>query len=240
MLLLTGIFDGCDLSFDAAVAETAGNEDAVLHRPRCSSTFSSVTSSESTHLMLTVARLATPPCCKCLYNADVSVMQLDIFSDQGNVSLLQVGCCAGDLPSASSRSDPAPDRAGSGTHRQPRARCSFSMARGASYKIFHIQVLKNMAAGNVAEQRDLVAGCRAPGDSSERHTRISGWIPDTLQLFDACLGRLGLHLAGSLQVGNQGDVDEDGILVADSRAGTGGWPPETAGFRCLRRYRLPQ
>ena len=44
---------------------------------------------------------------------------------------------------------------------------------------------------------------------------MSGWMPISRSLATRLLGRLGLELAGGLDVGEQGDVDEADVVLAD-------------------------
>ena len=80
-------------------------------------------------------------------------------------------------------------------------------------KIFHIQVLKYVRAGYITEQRDLVLQMiiQRMLTSADQDIR-----PDThtLQILHRSLSRLGLQLAGSFDIGNQGYMDENGIFMS--------------------------
>ena len=93
--------------------------------------------------------------------------------------------------------NPVPDRPDARHSQATLARCSFSIASGASYEIFHVKILKYMAVRHVTEQGDLVFETLIE--------RMLGTADDdirldthSLQLFDAGLGRLCLQFAGCL------------------------------------------
>ena len=67
---------------------------------------------------------------------------------------------------------------------------------------------------DVAEQRDLLAvfASQRPLGSHDQNVGLNTDLP---QLADAVLRRLGLGLAGRLQVRHQRQVDEQAILLAD-------------------------
>ena len=80
-------------------------------------------------------------------------------------------------------------------------------------EIFHIQILEHMAGRYIAEEGNLVLDALIQGifRTADDNVRLD---THTLQVFDAGLGRLGLHLLGGLQIGDQGHVDQDHIFPA--------------------------
>ena len=84
--MLTGIFDGLDLALNTARTKAARYQDTA-DITGSSPTFSTVTVSESIHLMLTLARFATPPCLRILLRRCIGIVQLDILADQSHGDL---------------------------------------------------------------------------------------------------------------------------------------------------------
>ena len=81
-------------------------------------------------------------------------------------------------------------------------------------EIFDVQVLQNMAAGNITEQSDFVFDLFVQRQLGAADNDV-GADSHSLQFFYTGLGGLGLHLLGSPQVGNQGYMDQNGVFVAD-------------------------
>ena len=78
----------------------------------------------------------------------------------------------------------------------------------------HVEGGEDRARVDVAEERDLVL--HVLGDLAIRAAQQDvGLDADLAQLLDRVLGRLGLQLAGGGDVGDQGEVDVDGVLLAD-------------------------
>ena len=77
-----------------------------------------------------------------------------------------------------------------------------------------VEVLQHMVRADVAEQGELVADVLRQGVVGAAHEHVRPQA-DALQLADAALRRLRLHLAGGLEIRDEGDEQDDGILLAD-------------------------
>ena len=75
-----------DLAFNAAVAEAAGDDNAVEQSERISATFSSFTVSESIHLISMCAAVDITGMTQRLRHREVGVVQLYIFADKSRSS----------------------------------------------------------------------------------------------------------------------------------------------------------
>ena len=154
--------------------------------PRNSSTFSAVTFSESTHFMFTDTPLAIPPCFKdstTLIYASWSC----VYFPTSATDTSPFGCLSAVHIAFQS------ERFGSG-HGSPRhsqatcAKCSSSIARGASYRYSTSRFWRTCELGTL-QKRAILSLIPLSSGYSERHTMISGWIPipwSSLTL--ACVG----------------------------------------------------
>ena len=77
-----------------------------------------------------------------------------------------------------------------------------------------VEVLQHMVRADIAEQGELVADVLRQGVVGAAHEHVRPQA-DALQLADAALRRLRLHLAGGLEIRDEGDEQDDGILLAD-------------------------
>ena len=81
-------------------------------------------------------------------------------------------------------------------------------------QIFHVEILQDVFTWHVAEQRNLIFDSLIERMLGTAHNNVRP-DPHALERFDARLGRLRFHFAGSLQIGDQRYVDQDGILAAN-------------------------
>ncbi|SCH06300.1 Uncharacterised protein [uncultured Clostridium sp.] len=209
-IIFTGIADGADLTLDTAIAEAARHQNTVhigqiLRRI-------GVVDQLGIHPFQIYHRVAGDTAVlQGLHHTDVSVMQLDIFSNDGNMNL-------------GSR------MAKSFHHRSPVRQIRFRTGKVQTFaghlrqmlllhsqrslvEILHIQVLKHMGAGHITEQGNfvlqmVVQRMFAPADDNIRPD------PHTLQILHRSLGRLGLQLAGRLNIRNQGHMNQNRVLMA--------------------------
>ena len=148
-----GIFDGRDFSLNAAAAETAGNKNAVhIAQKLCHIIRGHRLGIHPFDVDNRVAGDAAV--LQCFHHTDVSVMQRDIFSDQGN------GHFAGGMLQGVYHIFPV-------FHIRLRAVQLQALAGNLGQvllfhgqrcliQIFHVQVLQHVRAGHIAEQGDLV------------------------------------------------------------------------------------
>ena len=90
----------------------------------------------------------------------------------------------------------------------------FLHAEGYFIEKFRIHVLDDMTLRHIAEQCNLILDPFRQRIFRPAHQDIRQ-NPHPHQFADTGLGRLGLHLLGNLQPGNQRHMDHDGIVMAD-------------------------
>lgn len=172
-----------------------------------------------------------------LRDAEVGVVQLRILADEGDVdAALRVHPAVAHLP---------PLRQIRLALRQAQiAQHDLSQMlvlhhQGDLIENAGVEVLQHMVRADVAEQGELVADVLRQGVVGAAHEHVRPQA-DALQLADAALRRLRLHLAGGLEIRDEGDEQDDGILLADLVLELADGLPGRPGSPCRRPCRRPQ
>ena len=209
--VLTGIADGFDHAVDAAAAEAAGDDDAG----HIAQNFADVLRRDGLGVDpvdLHMGVVCHTGVAQRLCDAEVGVVQLRILADEGDVdAALRVHPAVAHLP---------PLRQVRLTLRQAQiAQHDLSQMlvlhhQGDLIENAGVEVLQHMVRADIAEQGELVADVLRQGVVGAAHEHVRPQA-DALQLADAALRRLRLHLAGGLEIRDEGDEQDDGILLAD-------------------------
>ena len=204
----SGIVDGRDLPLDTSAAEAARHQQAV-HIPQ-----------KLFHVLfryffridpfdMDVGMAGDSAVLQRLHHAEVGVMERDVLAHQGDGHFLvrvpqsvhhalpvgQIGLRAGQMQAFQSHA----------------GQMLLLHGQRRFIEIFHIQVLKHMAAGHVAEQGDLVLQLLGQRMLGAAYDDI-GLDAHALQLLDAGLGGFRLQLSGSLDIRNQRHMNQNGVL----------------------------
>ncbi len=206
-----GVVDGVDLAAHPPGTEAAGDQDAVAAGQQAAGVFFfQVLGRYISQLDGGVVGHAAVH--QGLVQALVRFLQIDVLADDGDYRLLGgVGDLVEQfLPGLQ------PRRAGPDIEQFQDlvVQALLVKAQGHLVDVLHVLGGDHLVGAHVAEQGDL--GLQFLG---ERHLGTAeqdvGLDADGAQLLDRVLGGLGLHLAGGLDVGHQGDVDEQAVLAAD-------------------------
>ena len=209
--MFTGIFNSGNLAVDTTASESAGNQNTghVTKQLICIFFSNGLGIDPFDIYNSTIVDTAV---LQCFYHGDVSVMKLNIFSNQCNVDLCgrmtKLIYHIGPVGQIRFRTRQVQTFAGS-----LRQMLLFHGKR-CFIQIFHIQVLKNMLFRNITEQSNLVldAFFQRKLGTAYNNIRLDS---HTLQLFDRSLGWFGLHFAGCFQIRDQCDMDQDRIFMTN-------------------------
>ena len=209
-LIFAGIADGAEHSVNTAAAEAAGHQHAGHALEDLCNVFRR--HGFGVHPTNANVRAVRNACVlECFDDADIGVVQLGVFADQRDLD--------GFL-----RVHPAV------AHIAPLVKIgrvvfqaeAFADDVGQMLVLHHqrhliedlrVQILQHMARLDIAEQRQLVAHVLRQGIIRAAHQYVRPQA-DALKLADAALRRLGFHFAGGLEVGDQRDEQDDGVLLA--------------------------
>ena len=212
-VVFTGILDGTDLAFDAAVAEAAGNDDTVdafedfFHREvRVFQSF------RIDPVDIDFRLIGDASMVQSFSDAEVGVVESDVFTDQGDFQglfrivngmdhFLPVFHIAGTIGQVEFFQDDA-------------VHPFFRQEEGYFIDAVQGLVFDDGIFVDVAEQGQLFfhfvrQGAFRPADDDIRLDA------DTAQFLDAVLGRFGLQFAGSADIRYEGDVDVQDVIAAD-------------------------
>jgi len=209
--VLTGVLGGLDHTLDAAVAEAAGHDDAV-HIGKFFGAAVLVHQSLAVYpLDLDLALVLEAGVVQALHHAQVGIVQLNVLTHQGNLAVAAAGGNAAD------QFLPLGQVGGRGLQVQL-AGHHIGQAGGLQHQrafvqAGHGQVLNNTVRADIAEHADLALDVAANRAVGTQHDDVGG---DThaLQLLAGVLGRLGLVLVGTGNIGNQHHVDVAAVLGA--------------------------
>ena len=207
----SGVGNGINLSVDAPVAESAGNQNSVHVGEKPVRIFRSYffrihPFDPDTDMIGNTAVLER------FHHADIGVMKLNIFAYQSNRYLVLRGAQRfhHGLPVGQIRLPVFQSEAVADHIRQ----MFFFHGERRFIQIFHIQILQNTAAGNVTEQSDFILNALAERNFAAADDDI-GLDSHSLKLLNAGLGGFGFQFLGGAQIGNQGDVDQNRIFMSD-------------------------
>ena len=208
--VLTGVADGADFPFDSPVSEAARDQDAVCAAQKRGGIF--VGHCLRIHPAdVDDAAAGDAAVLQGLHDADVGVVKLDVFAHQsyGHLGDRMAQSVYHGFPSGKIWLWTGKSQAFAGGLGEP---LPFH-GKGRFVEVFHVQILEHMGGGNVAEEGDLVLQLLAERLLTAAYDDVRAQ-PQSLQFPDGGLGRLRLQLAGGLDVGNQGDMDQDGVFVS--------------------------
>ena len=210
-MVLPRVLGSLDHPLDAAVAEAAGNDDAVRIAQL-------IGAAALVHQMLAVhpldldlALILKAGVVQALHNAEVGIVQLDILAHQCDGAGLAAGGDAADqlLPlSQIARRGLQVQLAGHNIGKP----CGFQHQR-ALVKARHRQVFNHAVGAHIAEHADLALDVIADRAVGTQHNHIGG-NAHALQLLAGVLGRLGLVLIRAGNVGHQHDMDVAAVFKA--------------------------
>lgn len=212
-VVLTRVFRGEDLALGATVAEAAGNEDTIHvtdDRLRAVVLDGLRLHADDVHLRV-VVRTGVD---EGFVDGLVGVLKLDVFARDGD------GHAVLRMNDALHEALPVLQRRGRRVaetdlvHHEAVDLVAAQVQRTFVNRVGHIAEGDDVLALHVAEHRDLLAVVlvevrfRAADDDVRLDAELA-------EFRDGLLGRLGLHLTGSLDERQQRDVDEADVLLAD-------------------------
>ena len=201
------IVDRQNLSLYAAASETSGNQNAILILQH----FIDIVLIQLLGINPVnndFCLIRDPAVLQGFYYAKISVMKSDVFSDKGDA-------------------DTAFQVAQRVHHVNPVCQIRFRTRQLQGFQdnlsqllpfhcqrsliqIIHIQILQDVAIRHITKQRDFILQVLIQRHLGTAHNNVR-LNPHSLQLFDALLGRLGFQFSGSLQVRDQGNMDQRAV-----------------------------
>ena len=212
-LVFAGVLGGQDLALGAAVAEAAGNEDAVhVADDGLRAVILDGLGVHADDLHLGVVMGAGVD--ERFVDRFVGVLQLDVFAGDGDGHLVFR------MDDALHETLPILERGrrrvaeADLVHHEAVDLVAAEVERAFVNRVVHIAEGDDVLALDVAEHGDLlpVVLIEVRLGAADDDVRLDA---DLAELGDRLLGGLGFHLAGGLDVGQQRDVDEADVFLAD-------------------------
>ena len=210
-VVFAGVFGRRDFSLGAAVTEAARDQNAVEALEQGEAVFLFQVLGVDAH-DVNPGVVGDAGVGDRLVDGFVGVLELDVFADHADFHLVGGGLDAAD--------NLVPDvflgrrvlQAEEANHKVVHA--LFLQGEGQFVDGIHVAALDHGFDRDVAEHGNLVAQASLQRVVATAHEDV-GLDTDLAQLGDGLLSRLGLELAGRLQVRDQGDMDKNAIVRPD-------------------------
>ena len=208
--MFTGILDCSNFSFDSTIAKTTRNQDTAHIREQ----FIHILRSYGLGVdpfNIDNGMIVDTAMFQCLYNRNVSVVKLNVFSNQCNRNfrrrVAKLIHHLGPVGQIRFRARQMKTFAGY------LGKMFLFHGKGCFIEIFYVQVLQHMVFRYITEQSNLILDslfqwklCTAYND-----VRLNS---HSLQLFDRSLGWFRFHFTGCFQIRNQSYMEKDGIVMS--------------------------